>query len=442
MILPEYVKYVIERLENNGFSAYAVGGCVRDSLSGSTPDDYDVATSAKPEEVKNLFPKTFDTGIKHGTVTVLYEKNTIEVTTYRKESEYTGNRRPSSVAFVDDIVLDLARRDFTINAMAYNPRTGLVDPYGGSGDLRRGIIRCVGDANERFCEDALRMLRAIRFSCRLGFEICDDTIKGIENNAELINNISAERIATELEKMLMSDYPERMMLLYQTGLSAHILPWFDVCMQTEQNTPYHIYSVGEHILKVVCNSPKNKYVRLAAFLHDCGKPYVKTTDCDGTDHFKGHEEKSAQMASEILKKLRFDNKTISIVKRLVLHHRYDIMPDKKNVRHAVYNRGSDIFPYLTELMYADSKAHSKFAAAERITRLDKIKKLYDEIVADGDALSLKELDIDGTGLCDIGITGTKVGEYLLYLLDKVLDNPKLNKKEILLDMAKKRNEEQ
>ena len=187
MILPEYVKYVIERLESNGFSAYAVGGCVRDSLSGSTPEDYDVATSAKPEEVKNLFPKTFDTGIKHGTVTVLCEKNAIEVTTYRTESEYTGNRRPSSVAFVDDINLDLARRDFTINAMAYNPRTGLVDPYGGSGDLKRGIIRCVGDANERFCEDALRMLRAIRFSCRLGFEICDDTIKGIEEDVKWLS---------------------------------------------------------------------------------------------------------------------------------------------------------------------------------------------------------------------------------------------------------------
>ena len=246
MYLPDYVEKIIDTLEVAGFEAYAVGGCVRDYLMGITPDDYDVTTSANPDTVKLLFEKTYDTGIEHGTVTVLMDGVPVEVTTFRCEEAYVDNRKPSSVSFVKNLEEDLKRRDFTINALAYNKRRGIVDLFGGNKDIKKGEIKCVGNPEERFEEDALRMLRAIRFACKTGFNLTDDTKTAILKKAPLIKNVSKERIKAELEKAITSKHREKLYLFYELGISKQIAPWLDFCMKTPQNTQYHMYNVGTH----------------------------------------------------------------------------------------------------------------------------------------------------------------------------------------------------
>ena len=265
-IIPSDVLWIIDMLENRGYEAYAVGGCVRDCIMGEMPKDWDITTSAKPMEVKSIFRKTIDTGLQHGTVTVRKGGESYEVTTYRIDGDYSDGRHPDSVEFTSDLKedLNLKRRDFTINAMAYNPKNGIIDEFGGIEDLERKIIKCVGIAHERFTEDALRILRAVRFAARFGFEIDDETLKAMEELAPNLELISKERIQAELDKLLVSSHPEMFRILYETGITKVIMPAFDDMMNTEQNTPYHDSTVGEHTLKVMVNIKNNHYLRWAA----------------------------------------------------------------------------------------------------------------------------------------------------------------------------------
>ena len=301
--LPVKVDNIIKTLEAAGYEAFAVGGCIRDSVLGRTPQDWDITTSAKPQDVKRLFSHTIDTGIQHGTVTVMLEHEGFEVTTYRIDGEYEDARHPKEVTYTVNLLEDLKRRDFTINAMAYNESRGLVDAFDGMGDLQKKVIRCVGNPKERFTEDALRMLRALRFAAQLGFEVEEQTFAAIRELAQTIEKISAERIQTELVKLLTSDHPELIREVYTSGISDVILPEFSVLMQTEQNNPHHCYTVGEHTIHVVQQVENQKVLRLAALFHDIAKPVCKTTDETGVDHFYGHPKEGAKMADPILVKL-------------------------------------------------------------------------------------------------------------------------------------------
>ena len=310
ILLPEKVNMIIHTIQAAGFEAYAVGGCVRDSILGRVPDDWDITTSAKPEDIKKLFKRTIDTGIEHGTVTVMLEAEGFEVTTYRIDGEYEDSRHPKEVTFTSNLREDLRRRDFTINAMAYNDEVGLVDIFEGISDIEKKIIRCVGDAKERFTEDALRMMRAVRFSAQLGYSIDEGTKEAIKELAPTLKKISAERVQVELVKLVTSNNPDYLKIAYETKITAIVLPEFDLCMETEQKNPHHMYSVGEHTLWSMKYVERDKVLRLAMLFHDMGKPEAITTDDKGIHHFHGHNELSSQITREVLRRLRFDNDTI------------------------------------------------------------------------------------------------------------------------------------
>lgn len=433
--LPEKVKFIIETIMAAGYEAYAVGGCIRDSILGREPNDWDITTSATPEQVKALFRRTIDTGIQHGTVTVMLDKEGFEVTTYRIDGEYEDSRHPKEVIFTPNLVEDLKRRDFTINAMAYNDEAGLVDIFDGMGDIERGIIRCVGDPMERFTEDALRILRAIRFSAQLGYSIEENTKAAITRLVPNLRNISAERIQVELTKLLTSPHPDYMEVVYETGVSAIILPELDICMKTEQNHKHHCMSVGKHILCSLTYVPADKNLRLAALLHDIGKPATLTIDEKGITHFYGHPKVSGEMARDILKRLRFDNDTIQVVSRLVEYHHCGIgvVPEMKRVRRAINKMGEDIFPLYLQLWYADIMAQSEYNRDEKLEAIRLWKEMYEEIKEKHQCISLKTLAVTGGDLIALGMKpGKELGDTLKELLEYVLDYPEGNTRENLL----------
>ena len=433
--VPERVEHIIDTLTAAGHEAYAVGGCVRDALQGREPADWDITTSASPYEVKALFSRTIDTGIQHGTVTVMLGKEGFEVTTYRVDGEYEDCRHPKEVQFTKSLLEDLKRRDFTINAMAYNPAEGLIDEFDGAGDLKRGIIRCVGDAEARFGEDALRMMRAVRFGAQLGFELEEQTREAVKKLCENLRKVSAERIQTELVKMLVSPHPDRILEAWELGITGVMLPEFDACMTTSQNTPHHCYTVGEHILHSLCHVRADKVLRITMLLHDIGKPVVRKTDENGRDHFKMHGIAGEKMAAQILRRLKFDNDTIRKVTRLVKWH--DDRPDgtTKAVRRAVNRIGEDLFPYYLEVQQADMLAQSDYRRTEKQERLDKVKEAYETIINEHQCVSLKTLAVTGKDLIEAGYKpGREIGETLNRLLEVVLADPQKNQKEILLGL--------
>ena len=493
-MVPCEARNVMKILQNAGYEAYLVGGCVRDCLMGITPKDWDVATSALPQETKLLFKKTFDTGIKHGTVTVLTAatdfavpadltttSNTItasdlstvtalrsmpiEVTTYRIDGTYSDNRRPDSVIFTLSILKDLARRDFTINAMAWNPFEevckpfegvsvpfcGVLDPFGGLSDIKDKIIRTVGNPSERFKEDALRMLRAVRFSAVLNFKIEESTAQSISLLASSIENISLERIRDELCKILLSNNPAHLSLLRDLGLLKHILPEVDVCFQLPQNHPWHIFDVGHHLLKVLASTNLNLnfnsnsnfnlnlnhllVLRLAALLHDIGKVETHTTDENGMDHFYGHPHVSAEIARKILTRLHFDNKTIHAVSSLVAFHDMGIPSNEKTVRRYLNLMGNEIYLLYIQLRLADSLGQNLQMSGGVAIKIEAQKGFYNKIISKNECFSLKHLAIDGKDLIEIGFRGPEIGDALHKLLDKVLDNPSFNMKNKLLSEA-------
>ncbi len=435
IFMPDKVKNIIETIQAAGYEAYAVGGCVRDSILEREPDDWDITTSADPQEVKKLFRRTIDTGIQHGTVTIMMGDDGFEVTTYRIDGVYEDSRHPKEVMFTANLVEDLKRRDFTINAMAYNDQDGLVDVFGGLEDIKKGIIRCVGVPEERFSEDALRLMRAVRFSAQLGYAIEERTREAICRLAVDLQNISAERIQTELVKLVTSPHPDYLQTAYETGITARILPEFDLCMETAQNNPHHCYSVGEHILKSMQQIEPDKILRLAMLFHDIAKPLTKTADEAGIDHFYGHPEQGEELTRRILKRLKFDNDTLFKVSKLVRFHDYRIEPEARHVRRAIYKVGEELFPLLLKVNAADIDAQSAYRREEKEVRLQKLKKVYDEIMQAGDCVSLRDLAITGKDLIAAGMSpGKEMGEVLQRLLADVIDHPEHNKKEYLLQV--------
>lgn len=433
--IPPKAEYIIKTITEAGFEAYVVGGCVRDSILGRKPEDWDITTSAKPEQVKALFPRTIDTGIQHGTVTVMLEKEGFEVTTYRIDGKYEDNRHPKEVVFTPNLTEDLRRRDFTINAMAYNQRTGLVDVFGGLADMEKGIIRCVGNARERFGEDALRIMRAVRFSAQLGYDIEEETCKAIKELAPSLETISAERIRVELEKLIISPNPDYLRYAYELGITKVIFPEFDICMETPQNHPHHMYSVGEHVLHSLDKVEPEKILRLTMLFHDIGKPATISTDTEGINHFYGHHQTGEEMTKEILRRLRYDNDTINIVSRLVYYHDYgnSVTPDMRIVRRAVNRIGEDIFPYLFAVKRGDVLAQSDYMRQEKLKSIDVWEQLYGEIQKEGQCVSLKTLAVTGRDLIEEGYQpGPKLGQMLQELLELVLENPQCNTREYLL----------
>ncbi len=431
--IPEKVNKIIHTLQEHGYEAYAVGGCVRDSFLGREPMDWDITTSAMPEETKALFPHTFDTGIEHGTITVLLDHEGFEVTTYRVDGKYEDSRHPKEVIFVRNLKEDLLRRDFTINAMAYNEKDGLVDIFGGMDDLKAGIIRCVGNAQARFSEDALRILRGIRFAAQLGFELEDETREGMRLLAPTLKKISAERIQVELVKTLTSPRPDLLREAWELGITKEFLPEFDLAMETTQETVHHRYTVGEHILHTLLEIRPDRILRLTMLFHDMGKPYMKTMDADGIAHFKGHPEKSSEIADEILHRLKFDNDTIRKVTKLVRYHDHRMPVTPAHVRRAIHEIGEDLFPLYLEVRRADVSAQSMYQREEKVADIDGVEKLYHGIMERNECVSLKMLAVTGKDLIAAGMKpGKEIGQMLEHFLDLVLEHPELNQKEELL----------
>lgn len=438
--LPNSVQFIIHTIEQAGFEAYAVGGCVRDSILGRTPDDWDITTSAKPEEIKQLFRHTVDTGIQHGTVTVLIKKECYEVTTYRIDGEYEDGRHPKEVNFTSLLSEDLKRRDFTINAMAYNEKQGLVDLFGGQEDLRNRIIRCVGNPEERFNEDALRIMRAVRFSAQLGYEIEENTKAAIKKMAHTLEKISIERVQVELVKLLVSDHPEYILKLYELGLTRVFLPEFDSMMETPQNNPHHLYTVGEHTAKAIQLVTNDRVLRLTMLLHDVGKPATRSTDDKGIDHFHGHPTVGCELSKKILKRLRFDNETIDRVSLLVLYHDYGnaVSATPAFTRKLINKVRMKNFPLLLSIKYADVMAQSDLQREIKLEKLESLRKSYEEVLEQGMCISLKFLAVTGKDLIEAGMKpGQELGQALNHLLDVVLEDPEMNKKESLLELVRR-----
>ena len=433
MRLPKNVQYIITQLELAGYEGYAVGGCVRDSILGKQPDDWDITTSASPLQIKDIFKRTVDTGIQHGTITVIVGGEGYEVTTYRIDGEYEDSRHPKEVIFTSNLLEDLKRRDFTINAMAYNEKTGIVDEFAGMEDIKKRVIRCVGKPFERFDEDALRMMRAVRFSAQLGYTIEENTRMAMIQLCPNLKNISAERINTELTKLIISENPDFLRIAYETGITAFILPEFDCIMKIEQNNPHHCYSAGEHTLHALKNIECNKILRFAILFHDFGKAFTRSTDEKGIDHFYGHATVSEKITNNIMKRLRFDNETLRSVVKLVKYHDIKIEQNFCAVRHAIVELGEELFPLLLKVKKADFLAQSDYKRMDKEQELKNIECIYNKIIEDKDCVSLKTLAVTGNDLINIGIKpGKEIGKKLLELLEIVLEDPQKNNKEILL----------
>ncbi|NLL29455.1 MAG: CCA tRNA nucleotidyltransferase [Clostridiales bacterium] len=441
VFVPYDVKYIINELYKNKFDAFIVGGCLRDLLLNLEPKDYDIATSAKPDNVMSLFNKTIPTGIKHGTVTVVINNNNYEVTTFRTEGDYLDNRHPSSVDFVTDIREDLSRRDFTVNALAYNDKLGLIDYFNGINDLKNKIIRCVGHADKRFKEDALRMLRAIRFSCQLGFKIENKTFEAIINNANLIKNISKERIRDELCKILISNSPSKGIdMLQKTGLLEFIIPELNLLVNYSPLSIKHNRDVFGHTLKVMDNLEGNNLtLMLAALLHDVGKLNTLTLEADGVYRFPKHNVEGSVMSKKILRDLKFDNYTVNSVSKLIEHHlvlQVNYMPTRYEIKKYLLEVGEDIVYLLFELQKADIRALDN--PKPFLNKVDYIKDTVKDILSNKEPLYIKDLVINGEDLIkEFNIPrGKLIGDILNHLLDEVLKNPDLNNKENLLSLSR------
>ena len=438
MDMPKNVDIAINLLQSAGFEAYAVGGCVRDSLLGKTPNDWDITTSAKPEDMKSVFADfhCIDTGIKHGTVTVVIDGEPLEITTFRLDGEYEDNRHPKSVTFTSNLGADLGRRDFTVNAMAYSKKTGTVDLFGGQNDLKNKIIRCVGDPDRRFNEDALRILRALRFASALDFEIEEKTAQSLLKNCALLGNISEERIAKELLKLVCGKGAKRILTDFAPVL-FEILPELQPMYKNSHDNPHHCYDIYEHTLIAVESIDPELTLRFAMLLHDCGKPAVKKFDENGVAHFYGHQRISAEISAQILARLKVSNKFRDEILFLVSNHdRWELYENTEKMPRYLSKFGLDGVLNLLKVMRADVLAQSP----EYRYRLDQIadaEETAKNLAAQKPCLSLSELQINGRTLMDIGIPqGRKLGAVLAQLLDEVIDGVTKNTQEALTTRAR------
>lgn len=438
MDMPKNVDIAINLLQSAGFEAYAVGGCVRDSLLGKTPNDWDITTSAKPEDMKSVFADfhCIDTGIKHGTVTVVIDGEPLEITTFRLDGEYEDNRHPKSVTFTSNLGADLGRRDFTVNAMVYSKKTGTVDLFGGQNDLKNKIIRCVGDPDRRFNEDALRILRALRFASALDFEIEEKTAQSLLKNRALLGNISEERIAKELLKLVCGKGAKRILTDFAPVL-FEILPELQPMYKNSHDNPHHCYDIYEHTLIAVESIDPEPTLRFGMLLHDCGKPAVKKFDENGVAHFYGHQRISAEISAQILARLKVSNKFRDEILFLVSNHdRWELYENTEKMPRYLSKFGLDGVLNLLKVMRADVLAQSP----EYRCRLDQIadaEEIAKNLAAQKPCLSLSELQINGRTLMDIGIPqGRKLGAVLAQLLDEVIDGVTKNTQEALTTRAR------
>lgn len=444
MEISEGAMHLINLIQNAGYEAFAVGGCVRDSIMGRHCSDIDITTSAAPDEVEEILSKNnihfIETGLKHGTITAIIDKEPFEITTYRTESEYKDNRHPESVEFVTDLRQDLSRRDFTINAMAYNEASDIVDLFGGRQDIESRLIRCVGDADTRFKEDALRIMRAIRFSSVLCFDIEENTKKAIFDNRHLLKNVSAERLFAELSKLLLGGNVFDVLIKYKEVIAV-FLPELEPMFRCKQNNPWHIYDVWEHTCKTVAKSPENLKLRLTMLFHDIGKPYSKATDDNGIDHFKGHQKISAEITSAALKRLKVSNEIYDFVMTLIPIHDIHISNEKKCIKRWLNRLGKDCngnyyLLSLIDVKRADKLGQNIEKTSGELERLDLLERKINDVIELKEAISISDLDISGFDLMALGIRGKNIGNALAVLLDMVISEELENKKSVLLEYLK------
>ena len=436
MKISEDAEKLINILSDNGCKAYAVGGCVRDYLLGKPEKDIDITTSAKPETVEEILKqnniKVVETGLQHGTVTAVLNGEPYEITTFRKDGEYKDNRRPESVSFVDDVKEDLSRRDFTINAMAYNHKEGIVDLFGGKKDIDNQVIRAVGNADLRFKEDALRIMRALRFSATLCFDIEESTKKAIFDNMYLLDNIAKERIFTELKKLLEGDNALQVLDAYKEVIGV-VIPELKPAFDCVQNNPWHIYNVYDHIIHAVDAAPKDEIIRLTMLLHDIGKPSVKTTDEKGIDHFKFHAPVGADIAKKVLKRFKVSNEVYDKVTTLIRYHQGVENVDDIRVKRWLAKIGADYTKALFKVRISDLYAHNPDKIGYELKKLNELLIELDEIVAAGEAFKISDLAVNGNDLIALGYKGKEIGEKLNEILMLVVDDRLNNTKEDIVD---------
>lgn len=434
---PKPVIQLIRALNRAGHEAYAVGGCVRDALLGVVPNDWDLTTSASPEAIKACFQneRVIETGIKHGTVTVMKNGEPYEITTYRKDGEYTDHRRPDSVEFVKDLREDLMRRDFTVNAMACHPETGLVDLFGGQEDLKNGVIRSVGEAQHRFEEDALRILRAVRFASTYDFTIEENTVLAAMRLAPTLENVSAERIFVELKKLLLGKGVERVLMNYSEILFT-VLPSLRPMLGCPQRHPHHAYDVWTHTVKTIAAAPADPVYRLTMLLHDAGKPAAHYVGEDGFDHFKGHSAISRKIAESALLQLKSDRATMNRVLTLITEHDFRLPATEENVRLEMARMGADVFAQLFPVLRADFAGQNPAMHKEKYAYADHLEAEYKKALSENACVSISQLDVTGTDIARLGAKGPAIGETLKSLLTLVIRHETENERNALLACAR------
>ena len=427
---PSDVLDLLEQLEQAGYPAYMVGGAVRSQLMGQQPHDFDVCTAARPEEVRKICAgfRVLDTGLQHGTVTVLLESGPVEITTFRTEGVYSDGRRPDSVSFVSDIRSDLARRDFTINAMAWSPRHGLCDPFGGQADLSCGMLRCVGNPTERLTEDALRILRALRFAATYGLQIEPQTRAAVLHCRGFLHQISAERITAELIQIVCAPYAGRVLMEY-AAVITEILPELRPMIGFEQNNPHHRYTLWEHSVRALEAIPSRPELRLSMLFHDVGKSVCYTEDAAGVGHFYGHATHSVPLTESALRRLRLDHALTEDILYLVRHHDTPLGQTHSTVRRKLAVHGERYFRALLAIHKADCIGQG--TNLSNLTLLLQSEALFEEILADEGRFKRRDLAVNGKDLISWGVHGREIGDMLAALLNYVLDDPSRNTPEQL-----------
>lgn len=442
--IPDHAAFVLRRLEENGYEAWCVGGCVRDAvckqlgISSALPHDWDICTSAMPDEMLKVFEDmhVIPTGIKHGTITVFSGGRQVEVTTYRTDGDYVEHRFPESVKFVRDIKSDLERRDFTMNAICCDIRGNIYDPFGGQQDIKQRIIRCVGEPRKRFDEDALRILRLVRFSAKTGFDTESETEYAALQMCGLLDSISAERILSELKGLLIQRNVMQALDRYRE-IIAQIIPEIRPCFGFEQRNPHHCYDVYEHIIHAVENCRPDPLLRMVMLLHDIAKPEMFTVDQNGIGHFKGHPQKSAEYAYKILLRLKSDNDSRHRICALIKEHDNRIPADKRSVRRFISKYDADFFMDHLEVRRADTLAQSGYRLKEKLSELDELAKTAIELTENNECMKLSQLEVNGKDMMQIGLSGRDIGETLKYLLREVIEERVSNNKNELTELAEK-----
>lgn len=441
--IPPYAAKALKLLETSGYEAWCVGGCVRDAVMGRKPHDWDICTSALPEETLTVFSrfKTIPTGIKHGTITVLIDGKPIEITTYRCDGDYSDHRRPDSVTFVRDIKSDLERRDFTMNSMCVNLKGEIFDPFGGMNDISNKTIRCVGEAEKRFDEDALRIFRAVRFAAKTGFDIDSATEKAMLKMCGTLCQVSEERLFSELKNLLVQPYAGQSLIRYREVI-AQVIPEVRACFDFDQRTPYHCYDVWEHIVRSVDLVPPKEILRLTMLLHDIGKPQMFTIDENGAGHFKGHPKLSEEMADKILRRLKSDNRTRETVCELIYEHDNRVPPERRAMRRFLARQkyiphDKDFFDMWIEVRLADTLAQSEYQKTEKLQYIDDEAAMANQLFAEECCMKISDLEINGHDLIAMGLHGREIGDMLKKLFELVTDEKIPNEHQELLKTAER-----